>query len=1039
MYMKKRMGGLARRALALLLTLTALLSLMVSGAAAAEVGEETTLTEGYALTVTPSATEAAPGDTITLTIEVYSGSEQVTDLSAAGLNLTTWLDYYADNGHEDGNSDATIASPNALTTEVTLPSAGTYYLVTELYDSAWTKLASATTTVTVAEATEPETPEPETPEVPSEGYALTVTSSATEAAPGDVITLTISVYSDGEPVTDLAAAGLNLTTWLDSWNDHADGNSDAVISDEHALTTEVTLPSAGTYYLVTELYDSAWTKLTSTTTTVTVSAPAVEAAINVEKVPGLSSDFIMGMDISSVLSEFASGVTYRDLDGNVIDNITDFCQFLKSCGVTHVRVRIWNDPFDSAGNGYGGGNNDVAAAAEIARGCAAAGLEMLLDFHCSDFWCDPGKQQAPKAWKDYTVDEKADALAAFLTDSLTTIQATGATIAMVQVGNETNSGFIGVSDRAEMCALFNAGSAAIRAFDPSIQVVIHVTNPEKSTMTSWAATLDANGVDYDVLATSYYPSWHGTLANLKSQLETVRTTYGKEVMVAETSYAFTLDDTDGHDNTIRSGNNDTMMCETQYPFSVQGQASYLRDIIAAVHGAGGIGVYYWESAWVTVGDTTGLSDDALTAQVDANKAIWEQYGSGWASSYAAEYDPTDAGTWYGGSAVDNQALFAADGSALASIEVWKLVQTGAVSNRVSVDSIAAPAETIEAGGTYALPETVTVTYSSGAVEEPVTWDEAEAAAVDANTPGTYEVHGTVTFSKTVDDGAYAGAASAEVVYTLTVQYPNLITNSDLAGFEDGSYFDTTGSGLKAIPSNEDVLEGSGTLHWYSASATSATVTTKDTFSLDAGSYTFQCIAMGYAGDTVTLNILDAEGNVLAEGTPAAMAGWTTDPAQCVAPAVSFTLTEAAEVKLSLTIGIQAGGWGSADALYLYQTAAAEEPEPEPVYADAVLNVCVNDAVTVLSKNGPEGESATFTAAEIEAAALALVPEGYALTADYADVTVAYGGEETVSFTATEVEPEPDPDPDTPVKPQIPILGAVIHWIASVIKKLFWWL
>ena len=125
-------------------------------------------------------------------------------------------------------------------------------------------------------------------------------------------------------------------------------------------------------------------------------------------------------------------------------------------------------------------------------------------------------------------------------------------------------------------------------------------------------------------------------------------------MVAETSWATTLEDGDGHDNTVRAETNDTQV----YPISVQGQANEIRSVIQAVAdvGASGIGVMYWEPAWIPVQIYNG------DAQVLAsNKEKWEQYGSGWASSFSAGYDPDDAGKWYGGSAVDNQALFGFDG------------------------------------------------------------------------------------------------------------------------------------------------------------------------------------------------------------------------------------------------------------------------------------------------------------------------------------------------------------------------------------------
>lgn len=769
-------------------------------------------------------------------------------------------------------------------------------------------------------------------EVVEEGYKVTITPSAATVEAGDTVSLTAAVTSNGEAITDLAANNLYLWWWTDTWNDHTGGNSDAAYSNYdngsgNSFTADVTVPSAGTYYIAAELKDGANNSILKTYVTITVTEPEepdtsdyVSADINVTKIDNLPNDFIMGMDISSVVSEFKSGVTYKDFNGNTINNVTDFCKFLKTCGVTHVRVRIWNNPYDTSGNGYGGGNNDIDAAVEIAKGCQAAGLSMLLDFHCSDFWTDPGKQQAPKAWAGYTVDEKATALQTFLTESLTKVKATGADIAMVQIGNETTGGFIGETDPGNMCKLFNAGAAAVRSFDSNIKVVIHVTNPEQYKMTTWAKNLSDNNVDYDILATSYYPSWHGTFANLKSQLATVKSTYGKDVMVAETSYAFTLEDTDGHENTVRQGANDTMMCETQYPFSPQGQASYLRDLIAAVNEAGGIGVYWWESAWITVGDTTGLTGSGYTARVNANKALWEKYGSGWASSYSAQYDPDDAGKWYGGSAVDNQALFAADGSALDSVNTWKYVRTGAVSVHTAVEAISSAEETIEAGGTYTLPETVKVSYNGSEAEEPVTWSEADKSKIDVNSVGVYVVNGTVAFSKAVDTGDYAGKTSAGVTYTLTVKAPNLI--GDDRSFENGSSnfdgLDSTGKGID----DETPYEGSNCLHWYLGSAGTGSVTYLGTdrngITLKPGAYTFELMAQGNAGETVTLSILDhATGTALATGAACSMTGW----AEWKTASVSFILPETSTVDLGITMGIQAGGWGTTDCMYLYQTKA----------------------------------------------------------------------------------------------------------------------
>lgn len=216
-------------------------------------------------------------------------------------------------------------------------------------------------------------------------------------------------------------------------------------------------------------------------------------------------------------------------------------------------------------------------------------------------------------------------------------------------------------------------------------------------------------------------------------------------MVVETSYAYTLDDSDGHGNTVREGNNDDSADATE-PFTVQGQATFMRNLINAVNEAGGLGVYYWEPAWITVGDTTGLSEETAAARYEANKKIWEEKGSGWASSYSGEYDPKDAGKWYGGSAVDNQAMFYPDGTATAGLKVWNYVKTGAKVTKIGVEDIETADVTSEAGKEIELPKTVNVTYNTEKVEENVVWN---TEGIDFSKAGTYTVEGTVKFSRKI--------------------------------------------------------------------------------------------------------------------------------------------------------------------------------------------------------------------------------------------------------------------------------------------------
>lgn len=361
----------------------------------------------------------------------------------------------------------------------------------------------------------------------------------------------------------------------------------------------------------------------------------------VEKVEGLSDDFLLGADISSLIALENSGLVYHNFNSEPQELVS----LLHDAGINAIRVRVWNDPYDTTGNGYGGGNCDLDTAIAIGQRAMEYDMKLLVDFHYSDFWADPGKQQPPKAWKEYDLTEKTTAIRDYTVKSLQSFRDAGVTVSMVQVGNETTVGFCGEWTKEGQYSLMGAAAKAIREFDPGIQIAVHYTNPEKGGYTTFAAWLKEHRVDYDIFATSYYPAWHGTLENLSAQLRAVAEGYGKQVMVAETAW-------------------DHMTYETNatgaYPYSVQGQADAIRDVVQTVHDVDGIGVFYWEPAWIELPDTSW----------EERSKIWEQYGTGWASSYAGEYDPEDAGKYYGGSACVKQALFDENGDPLESLQTF---------------------------------------------------------------------------------------------------------------------------------------------------------------------------------------------------------------------------------------------------------------------------------------------------------------------------------------------------------------------------------
>ena len=153
----------------------------------------------------------------------------------------------------------------------------------------------------------------------------------------------------------------------------------------------------------------------------TVTFPLPQASekseIFLAPIPDIADDFIRGMDASAVLAEEKSGVKYYNYDGQEQDVFMTLAQ----SGVNYIRLRVWNDPYDEDGNGYGGGNNDVPTAIELGRRATRYGMKVCIDFHYSDFWADPKKQFLPKAWEGMSVEEKSGALYDFTKESLAKI------------------------------------------------------------------------------------------------------------------------------------------------------------------------------------------------------------------------------------------------------------------------------------------------------------------------------------------------------------------------------------------------------------------------------------------------------------------------------------------------------------------------------------------------------------------------------------------------------------------------------------------
>ena len=554
--------------------------------------------------------------------------------------------------------------------------------------------------------------------------------------------------------------------------------------------------------------------------------PITSDTLYVKKVENLPEDFILGMDASCVPALEAGGVKYYDHDG-VEKNVYEI---LSENGINYIRVRVWNDPYDAGGNGYGGGNCDIGNAIAIGKRATEYGMKLLVDFHYSDFWADPGKQMVPKAWAGMDFDTKREALYQYTRESLQKLVDAGVDVGMVQIGNETNGALCGekstdVGGWKRIMELMNTGSQAVREVCPEALVAVHFANPENAgSYASYGKNLDYYQVDYDVFASSYYPFWHGTLENLSNVLTDIAETYGKKVMVAETSYAFTPDDSDFFGNTIGEGGG----IVKDYPFSCQGQANLVRNVIDTVVNEmpNGIGVFYWEGTWITAGGNSWAE----------NSALWETHGSGWASSYAAEYDPEDAGKWYGGSAVDNQAFFTPDGKATEALKVFSLVRTGnEIENRP--DAIEDTNLMLDLSGEIKLPETVNAIMLDNSRQQiPVKWLNVDEAAMKSGGAAEYTVEGE------------AGGMKA-VCYVSMVHFNHLKNWS----FEDGAtgwtatklkQFDQLNVEDKAT----DSVTGNKHYHFWGAGADCVEFTLEqEVAELKSGTYDYSISIMGGDG------------------------------------------------------------------------------------------------------------------------------------------------------------------------------------------------
>jgi arabinogalactan endo-1,4-beta-galactosidase len=342
--------------------------------------------------------------------------------------------------------------------------------------------------------------------------------------------------------------------------------------------------------------------------------------------------WIKGVDCSSLRKSEDKGGKYYYQSGYQDDAL----KILRDSGVNTVRIKVWVGSPD----GYHGKTQLL----QIAKRAKALGQRILVDFHYSYSWADPGKQRKPTAWASYNLSQLNTAVYNHTYDICSALNAQGTAADYVQIGNEINDGMLWNEGRistngnsfANLAQLLKSGINAAKAANSSTAIVLHIAKGgDWGLIQWWFDSVKAQGVSWDYTGVSYYPYWHGALSNLQTALNNAASRYAKPVLVVETAYPWTLAAGDSMANNIGLSS----QLVSGYPATLQGQYDMIKKIISivnAVPSSRGAGVIYWEGTWTPVA------------------------GNGWDNT-----NSSSGNNW------ENQALFDFTGKALWSMDAFK--------------------------------------------------------------------------------------------------------------------------------------------------------------------------------------------------------------------------------------------------------------------------------------------------------------------------------------------------------------------------------
>lgn len=311
--------------------------------------------------------------------------------------------------------------------------------------------------------------------------------------------------------------------------------------------------------------------------------------------PEGTTTFYKGMDLSfqSELEDY--NITYKDENGVPVELL----DFVSETGTNLVRLKLWHTPQD--------GQNSLGDVKAYAQRIKAKQMDFLLNVHYSDYWADPGSQTPPLAWQNMTNQEIRVAIYEYTKDVVTQLKNQNTLPQIIQIGNETDSGFLWnygkvwddfSNNWSSYATLVNEAIRAIREVDTenSVKIMLHHSSVENAIY--FFNELNAFGLDFDIIGLSYYPQFQIKNLNLvQTKLNELASTFDKDILLVEVAYPFTLDWNDNSNNFI--GSADQLLSE--FSATPQGQKAYFEWLVSAIENIPnnhGIGFCYWAPDWI---------------------------------------------------------------------------------------------------------------------------------------------------------------------------------------------------------------------------------------------------------------------------------------------------------------------------------------------------------------------------------------------------------------------------------------------------------